>query len=86
MTATAFVTVQGIVSYQFTHCDEVIQTDSLVEFYVHTFFVARDEEVGFEFLADFFHLLQSFFQSFGGTSHTDIFPHYVTQFLVDGIY
>jgi hypothetical protein len=53
VTAAAFVTVQGIVCYEFAHCDEVVQTDSLVEFDVHAFFLAGDEQLLLEFLADF---------------------------------
>ena len=73
MTAAAFVTVQCIVSNQLAHSDEVVQTDSLVEFYIHTFLVARDEQFFLELLADFFQLLQTFLQafSFGNKDNKD---------------
>ena len=80
------VSYTHLVSNQLAHSDEVVQTDSLVEFYIHTFLVARDEQFFLELLADFFQLLQTFLQAFSRTSHAYIFPHDVAQFLVDRVY
>ena len=56
--------------------------DSLVKFDVETFLLAWDEEVVPEFLAEFADELDTFLQSFSSTSHTNVFPHDVTKFLM----
>ena len=85
VSAAGFLTVEGIVGNEFAHQDEVAQVDGLVEFDVHAFFRSRDEEVGLEFLAKFLHQFQTLLQSFLRATHTDVLPHNVAEFLMDGI-
>ena len=85
VSAAGFLTVEGIVGNEFAHQDEVAQVDGLVEFDIHAFFRSGDEEVGLEFLAKFLHQFQTLLQSFLRATHTDVLPHNVAEFLMDGI-
>ena len=57
VTTTRFFAVKGVDSDELTHRDEVVEAECLVELNVYTLKL-RDEEVGFEFLADFLQLTQ----------------------------
>ena len=85
VTATGLLTVEGVVSDELTHDDEVAEVDSLVKLYVETFLGAWHEEVGVEFLAELLHELQAFLKSFLGTTHTYMLPEDVTELLVDRV-
>ena len=86
MTAARLVTVQGIVSDEFAHSDEIVQAQSLLQFDVHAFRRTRDEQVSLELLTNLLQQFQRCLQTFFRTAHADIFPHDMTQFLVDGIH
>src|SRR3712207_3465188 len=59
--------------------------DSLVEFHVQTVLRSGNEEVVIELVAYFLEQLQALLQAFLGTAHAHVFPHDVTQFLMDGV-
>ena len=82
----ALVAAKRVVGDELTHRDEVVETESLVKLDVHALFVAGDEEVGLESLADLFELLKRELQTLFVASHADIFPHYVSELLVDRIH
>ena len=85
VTAAALFTVQCVVSDKLAHEDEVTEVDRLVEFDVQTFLLSRNEEVRVELLTQCLQLLQTLFKTFLGSSHAHMLPHYVTEFLVDGV-
>ena len=70
---------------EFAHGEEVAEVDCLVELDVETFLCARHEKVGVEFLLQFLHLGDTGLQSLGCAAHTYVFPHDVSEFLVDRV-
>ncbi len=85
VSAAALFAMQGVVSYELAHEDEVAQMDGLVELDVEAFLASRNEEVGVELLTQSLEQLQAFLQAFLRATHTDVLPHDVAKFLVDGV-
>ena len=77
--------MEGVVSHELTHEDEVAQVDSLVELDVEPFLCSGDEEVGVELVTEFLHELETLLQTFLGTTHTNMLPHDVSELLVDRV-
>ncbi len=85
MTAAALVAVERVIGNELAHCDEVVETERLVELYVHALLCAWHEEVIIECLADIFEFSESEFKTFLVAGHAHIFPHDVAELLVDRI-
>ena len=85
VTAARFLAVERIVGHEFAHEDEVFETQSLFEFHVHAVGCAGDEEVGEERLANLLEEGEGFLESRFGAAHAHIFPHDVSEFLVDAV-
>ena len=85
VTAARFLTVEGVEGDELRDFEEVGETNRLFEFLVEFGLVAGNLDVGPEFLAEFFDLLDRGLETFFITGHTAVFPHDVTELLVEGV-
>ena len=85
VTSAGFVTVKSVLSHKFTYIEEIFKSESFLEFLVE-FILGTGYAYSLpEFFAEFLNLSDTFLKSFCSTTHTDVLPHDVSEFLVDRI-
>ena len=85
VSAAAFFAVEGVDGDEVTDVDEVREAEGLLEFSVEVVGLARNVDIGPELFLDVLEHAESLGEALFGATHADVFPHDVTEFLVDGV-
>ena len=86
VSSTGFVSVKCVTCHKFADFEEILETESFFEFLVEFELGSGNLYVLIEVLLEVLDETDSLLETFGVTCHSDILPHNVTEFLMDGIH
>ena len=86
VTAAGLIPVKGVTSHKFTYLKEICKPEGFLEFLIEFILCSWNPDCLPEFSLEGLDFLYGNLQAFLRTSHSNIFPHDITQFLMDNIY
>ena len=86
MTSAGFVAVKGVDGHKFSDFKEIRKAKSFFEFLIEGSLLSCHIDIAPELRLEVPDHLDTLFQTSLIAGHTDVLPHYVTEFLMDGVH